>query len=148
MSIGVSTVPAVTARLKAIFEAAVQEPTQVWANRPNEDHDLSENVYLRDVRGEREWRNIAGGEPPKREENYSVAVEVEVYRSGTDGEGTAGRAWEIVLAIEQGIAEDPRLGFESQVQWAIAGRFQSHAQGGTDGWTVTVTFDVQVKARI
>src|SRR6185437_8404949 len=55
---------------------------------------------------------------------------------------------EIVLAIEKAIAEEPKLGFEAQVQWAIAGRFQSKAVGGNDGWKVTVLFEVQVVARI
>jgi hypothetical protein len=148
MSAGVSTVPAVMARLKELFTAAAEEPTQVWGKRPNEDYNLSENVFIGEVRGEREWRNVGSPTPHQREENYAVGAEVEVYREGTDAEGTHARAWEIVLAIEKAIAEDPRLGFESQVQWAIAGRFQSQAVGGTDGWKCTVQFDVQVKARI
>lgn len=148
MSAGVSTVPAVITRLKEIFTTAVEEPTQVWPKRPNEDYNLSENVFLGDVRGEREFRNVGSVTPHQREEDYSVGVEVEVYREGTDGEGTEARAWEIVLAIEKAIAEDPRLGFAAQVQWVIAGRFQSQAVGGNDGWKVTITFDVQVKARI
>jgi len=148
MSAGVSTVPAVIARLKEIFEGAVEAETEVWGNRPNEDYDLSENVFIGDVRGEREWKNVGGPTPHQRQEDYSVGVEVEVFREGTDGEGTEARTWEIVLAIEKAIAEEPKLGFEAQVQWAIAGRFQSKAVGGNDGWKVTVLFEVQVVARI
>lgn len=148
MTAGVSTVPAVLARLEELFKAAVEEPTQVWGNRPNEDYDLSENVFLGDVKGEREFRNVGSVTPHQREEDYAVAFEVEVYSSGTDAKGTQARMWEIVLLVEKAIAEDPRIGFEQQVQWAIVGRFQAQSLPSEDGWKCTYLSDVQVKARI
>lgn len=148
MSAGVSTVPAVLARLKVIFETAVEEPTQVWGNRPNEDYALSENVFIGDVRGEREFRNVGGVTPHQREEEYSVGFEVEVFREGTDGEGTEARMWEIVLLIEKGIAEDPGLGLEQLLKSGIVGRFQTSAVGSNDGWKCTYLGEVKVEARV
>jgi hypothetical protein len=149
MSAGVSTVPAVKARLLELFKAATNaEKTEVWGSRPNEDHQLAENVYIGDVRGERQWRNVGSPTPHQREEDYSIGVAVEVYREGTDVEGTEARAWEIVLAIEKPIAENPNLGLEGQLQTAIAGRFQSQSDTGTDGCMCKIAFDVQVRARI
>src|SRR5438132_7233984 len=96
----VTTAPAVKAQLVALFKAAVEATTEVWFNRPNEDHSLAENVYVCDVTGTREWHNLRPGASKPVDEDYAVAVYVEVYRDGTDAEGTENRAWAIAAQLE------------------------------------------------
>ena len=143
----VTTAPAVKAKLVALFKAAVDETTEVWFNRTNEDHQPAENVYVCGVQGERDWSLLGGPKPHRMEENYTVEVDIEVYREGTDSEGPESRAWAIANLLEATL-EDPTLGSMPNVQWVFGSRFKQKSDGGTDGWLAAVTLDVAVKARI
>jgi hypothetical protein len=142
-----TTVPAVKAKLVALFKAAVSEPTEVWFNRPNEEHQLAENVYVTNVKGARQWSGLGKRRPNQVEENYVVEVEVEVFREGTDAEGTENRLWAIVDMLEA-VLEDPTLGNQEKVQWSLAEHFAQSSEGGTDGWLCRAVLSVAVKARI
>lgn len=126
MSTAPSTIPTVKAALLAKFRAATDpEQTDVWPSRTNEDHQQAENVYLGETGGDRHWKTLGPGNiANQREENYSVQVEVEVFREGTDIEGTEARLWEIVQALEQALAEDKTLAEVPHVQWVLVGRFR------------------------
>jgi hypothetical protein len=142
-----TTVPAVKAKLVALFKAAVSEPTEVWFNRSNEDHQLAENVYVTNVKGARQWSGLGKRRPNQVEENYVIEVEVEVFREGTDSEGTENRLWAIVDLLEAAL-EDPTLGNQEKVQWSLTEHFSQSSEGGTDGWLCRAVLSVAVKARI
>jgi hypothetical protein len=150
MSVSASTVPAVKAKLLEMFKAATDgEQTEVWPVRPGEEHQLAENVYIADVRGSREWKTLgAGALSNQREETYEVAVEVEVFREGTDSEGTEARMWEIVLALEEAIAQDKTLTGVENVQWVLVAHFNQSTQAVAEGVLAKTTFGVAVVARI
>lgn len=150
MSPSASTVPAVKAKLLEMFKAATDgEQAEVWPLRPNEEHQSAENVYLAGVRGSREWKTIGPGSlSNQREENYEIAVEVEVFREGTDSEGTEGRMWEIVLALEQALAQDKTLTGVQNVQWVLVAHFNQITQAVAEGVIAKTTFGVAVVARI
>ncbi len=143
----ISTVPAVLARLLVLFKEAADPSTEVWGNRPNEEHQIEENVYIGDVSGTREWMNVGRQLPSGREENYSVQVEVEVHREGTDIEGTEARMWEITLQMEEALGNDPTLGL-ANVQWLIVDRFAVSSRADQEGTFSQNVFEVDVKARI
>lgn len=143
-----TTIPAVQAKLLELFKAAVDETTEVWPGRTNEDHQEGENVYIGDVRGRREWKTIPAGLANSREESYTVAVEVEVYRQGTDLEGTKARMWEVVQAVELAVASRPSLEGLTSLQWAIAADFHQSTNATTDGVLASYVFGVQITARI
>jgi hypothetical protein len=142
-----STAPAVKAKLVTLFAAAVEEATQVWFNHTNEDHQIAENVYVCGIRGERQWSGLGRHRANQVEENYSVEVDVEVYRDGTDAEGTENRMWAIVALLEAAI-EDPTLGNQQGVTWSLVEHFDQKSTGGNDGWMAAITLGVAVKARI
>jgi hypothetical protein len=142
-----TTIPAVKAKLVALFTAAVEETTQVWFNHTNEDHQLAENVYVCGSRGERQWSGLGKRRPNQVEENYTIEVDVEVFREGTDAEGTENRMWTIVEQLET-VLEDPTLGNQQNVQWALVERFDQKSSGSTDGWLAQITLGIAVKARI
>lgn len=141
-----TTVPTVKATLLELFKAALYDSTEVWPNRPNEDHQLAENVYIGDVNGSRKFVTLPATGPRSREESYEVQIEVEVFSEGSDGPGTEARMWEIVDAIELMIAQQPRL--EGLSQWAISNRFQQVLVPANDGMLAKYTFGVEVTARI
>ena len=144
-----STVPAVKAKLQTMFAAAVEtEATEVWRNRPNEDHQLAENVYIGGTRGRREFKTVGRALANQREEAYSVTIDVEVYRQGSDEEGTEARLWTIVAALEQAVAENPTLEPVPNVSWVIVDEFQQETMSSTDGVLAKCTFMVAVTARI
>lgn len=148
MSASPTTVPAVKAKLLTLFKAAVTAETEVWPARTNEDHQIGENVYLGETRGRREWRTIPAGLANSREESYTVTVEVEVYRQGTDIEGTEARMWVLAQALELAVANRPSLEGVPNLQWAISGDFHQLPTAMTDGVLATYVFGVAITARI
>jgi hypothetical protein len=141
-----TTVPTVKATLLALFKAVVDDSTEVWPNRPNEDHQLDENVYIGKVVGSRKFVTFPASAPKSRQENYEVLVEVEVFREGSDGPGTEARMWEIVEACEAQVAAQPTL--ESLTGWALSDRFDASTLPANDGMLAKYTFGVAVTARI
>jgi hypothetical protein len=143
----VSTAPAVKAKLVELFLTAVEAPTQVWFNRTNEEHQLAENVYVCGVRGSRQWAGLGPRRPHQVDENYAIEVDVEVFREGTDAEGTENRLWVIVEQLEAKL-EDPTLGNQENVKWTLVERFAQSSEGRNDGGLCKATLEVGVKARI
>lgn len=142
-----TTIPAVQNKLLELFKAATSsEVTEVWPKRTNEDHQIEENVYLGEVRGRREFRTIPAGTANAREETYSIEVELEVYRAGTDLEGTEARMWELAQALESAVASRPNL--EGLVDRALGEEFQQLTEALTDGILAKYTFGVGITARI
>jgi hypothetical protein len=141
-----TTVPTVKATLLELFKTATDDSTEVWGNRPNEDHQLAENVYVCEVNGSRKFMTLPATAPKSRQEIYEVIVEVEVFREGSDGPGTEGRMWEIVEAIELPIAQQPTL--EGITGWALSDRFSASTVPANDGILAKYTFGVAVTARI
>jgi hypothetical protein len=141
-----TTVPTVKATLLELFKGALDDSTEVWPNRPNEDHQLAENVYIGKVVGSRKFLTFPATAPKSRQEIYEVLVEVEVFWEGSDGPGTEARMWEIVEAIEVPIAQQPTLG--SLTGWAISDRFDASTLPANDGMRAKYTFGVAVTARI
>lgn len=149
MSASQTTVPAAKAKLRELFKATVDETTEVWSNRPNEDHQLAENIYIGGVSGQRKFMVLSAiVQPNSRQEDYSITVEVEVYREGTDVDGTEARMWEIAQQCELAVAEHRTLDNLNNSQWAIASQFRQATTAGTDGVLANYTFGVAVKARI
>lgn len=149
MSAGLTTAPAVKLALLAIFEAAVEgEPTKVHLNHPNTKFAQNEDVYVLDVeKGHRAWRNL--GRPPlsnQVDEDYQIAVELEVLRLGSDSAGAEARTWELAKLLEEALAQNASL--NGLVQAALPTDFDMNGEGGDDGWRFTYTFAVEVKARI
>lgn len=143
-----STIPPVKAKLFALFKAAVEAPTEVWAARTNEEHSLAENVYIGEARGTRRYVTLPARSPGSREEAYEVAVDVEVYEQGTDIEGIEARMWVIAGQLEETIAADPGLGGMPGVSWSIGTHFQQDTKATADGVLAAYSFGVAVVARI
>ena len=150
MSVSVSTIPAAKAKLLALFKEALaaETATEVWAARPNEDHQLAENVYVGGVRGRREFRNVGRQLPNGREEDYTVSVDVEVFREGTDYEGTEARLWQLMALLETSVGENPDLGGLANVSWAIVSDFVQETVTAPEGVLSKCTFGVSVTARV
>jgi hypothetical protein len=148
MTPGDTSILAVKKALVALFTEAVSPPTEVHYNRPNTKHQMEENVYVTNIlHGRREYKTLGPIARARQiEETYSISVEVEVQRRGSDAEAAELRAIEIGKALEQQFVLDPTLG--GLVQEAIAGDFDLPSQGGADGWSSPYTFAVQISARI
>lgn len=141
-----TTVPVVKATLFALFKAATDDSTEVWPNRPNEDHQLAENVYIGKVVGERKFVTFPATAPKSHQETYEVLVEVEVFWEGSDGPGTEARMWAIADAVELPLEQKPNL--EGLISWGISGRFDQNAIPANDGMLAKYTFGVAITARI
>lgn len=146
MSANPTTVKAIRAELVTLFKAAVEEPTEVWAQPPNEDHQEAENVYLGPARGTRKFKTFPATQPLSREENYTIQVTVEVIREGNDPAGCEERMWTIANALEAAVAENPTLG--SNLQSGIAAGFEQSIQPTNDGHLARYMFSVGISARI
>lgn len=143
-----TTAPAVKKRLKELFEGAVESSTQVWYNRTNTEHQNGENVYVGAVEGNREWSGVGKPKPHRMQEEYAVAVEVEVYRPGTDAQGAEERLWAIIAQLEAVISNDETLGGQENVQWAYVSHVKQGSKGGTNGWICPAILEIAVVARI
>jgi hypothetical protein len=149
MSASQTTVPLVEATLLELFKAAVEASTEVWACRPNEDHQLEENVYIGSVAGRRQFKLIgATVQPNSRQEEYTITVEVEVYRQGSDGPGTQARMWEIAQQLELAVAENRGLQSTGSVKWGISADFRQSTVAAPDGFLSSYVFGVAVTARV
>lgn len=144
----ISTIPAVKAQLLTIFTAAVEEPCLVWRNRPNVEHQLAENVYVGDARGRDEWVQIGKPSAQSREEVYTINVDVEVFRQGTEGEAAEVRMWAIVGKLEEALLSDTTIAALAGVQWSSLSAVNQTAEGFPDGWKCCADFQLQVVARI
>jgi hypothetical protein len=149
MSVGETTVPAVQTKLLTLFKAATEsDKTEVWLKRTNEDHQLEENIYLGEVRGRRQWRVLMGGSPRSLGEEYSIVVELELYRQGTDIEGTEARMWELAQALEVAVSSRPTLEGLAGISWTTSQEFQQQTTVDEDGVRAKYIFGVAVTARI
>lgn len=149
MSAGLSTGLRAKQAVFAIFTAAVaDEPTKVHFNHPNGKFAAKEDVFLGDVgKGHRAWRNL--GKPPltnQVDEDYNIAVELEVLRLGTEGQATEERTWAIAALLEVALAENASL--DGLVHAALPTDFDMNGEGGKNGWRFTYTFAVSVTARL
>lgn len=149
MTPGITTVPAVEAKLEELLKAAVEASTEVWAGRPAEDHQANENVYLGEVRGSREWHSMPALTSRARAESYEVTVIVEVIWQGTDLVGARTRLWELAQQVEGAVAANPTLGDLPQVKSALSGRFsRPQFQSTIEEVLGQYQFGVQVTARL
>jgi hypothetical protein len=147
MSASPTTVPAVKAKLLALFQAAVEPSTEVWGSaKTDEDHQLEENVYIAGAAGRRTFKTFPAGLPISREEVYTITVEVEVYRQGTDNAGTEERLWVVAQQLELAVANSPSL--SGVTGWEIAGDFRQSTQADQAGVLASYVFGVTVNARI
>ena len=144
----ISTIPAVKAQLKTILAAAVEEPTEVWRNRPNVEHQVAENVYIGDARGSDQWVQIGKQSAQSREETYTIDLTVEVYRQGTAGEEAEARMWVIVGKLEEALLSDVTIAELAGVQWSSLSAVNQTCEGFTDGWLCRAAFQLMVVARI
>lgn len=143
-----STVPAVKSRLVEVFKAATDETTLVWLNRPNEDHDLAENVHVGTrVRERRQWKSIGRKPMPMREQNYTVDVEVAIFRTGTDMIGIETRLNEVLAQLEGALEEDVTLGV-ANVRWTLIETVETTAPSGPNGIEANAVLGIAVNARM
>jgi hypothetical protein len=142
-----STVPATKRALKTLFEGVVEPSTEVWRNRPTEEHQPGENVYVGDARNNTEWSQI-GAIPPTRIEDYSIAVIVEVYQEGAGAEACEERMWQVVEQLELALEGAETLPETAHIMEALFNRTTQTSQGGSSGWLCRTVLEVAVKARI
>jgi hypothetical protein len=144
-----TTAPAMKAALFALFKAGVDDSTEVWWPRPNEEHQREENVYIARVQSAQSFAQIGNPSNPARHEEFTVTVEVEVFRSGTDAQGTEERLWAIVTKLEEAIdGGETTLRSIQGVQSVIAARTLQETEARNDGLLSTASIGVAVTARI
>lgn len=149
MTPGVTTVPAAELRLEELVKAAVEASTEVWPGRTAEDHQMSENVYLGETRGERSWHSMPALTSRAREEKYELTVIVEVWWEGTDIAGARKRLWEVALEAEGTVALNPTLNDLAAVKAALSARFSKPAPAADErGVLCQYQFGVQITARL
>lgn len=151
MSAYTNTAPAAKKAIVNLLTAALADPTkplEVHRNRPVEAHQKEENVYVTDIlKGGKDWAGV-GRQPPRIEENYHVAIEIEVLRRGNDGDAAEDRCWEIVATIEDILIQHYTLdGLDKIVHVHIDG-FEQTSSAGNDGWDCSAVLEVAVKARL
>lgn len=103
-----STIPLAKATLLATLQSDPDlDGVVVEWGIPAEPHPNREAVYIGDAQDvTREWAQIG---QYRIDESYNLHVLVEVYREGTDEQGTEERMWEIVARVERAVVADLTL---------------------------------------
>lgn len=141
-----TTMAAVKAALKTMSKTAVGPNVQVTYGDPGE-MARTEMIYIgAAVDNEQEPVALRSG-PRKRDENYTVAIRIEVSSKGTP-EAVEARAVLFATAIETAIAADPKLGNVPNVLWAVVSGMSLDTTETTEKPRCVLSIDVSVKARL
>ncbi len=142
-----SSVGVVKAKLVELISAAL--PTlQVSYTRPPVKQVDREAVWLAEATGAHELATIRAGRKP-RTETYRLSAVVSV-RDPDDGPTSAEtRALVLLAAIEDVLANDPRLGLAGAIDWASAGEFESRTDHHPEGGALAeIRLRIDVHARL
>jgi len=141
-----STVPAVAAAIAALIDAELGPEVQVSDGRPPTGELRPECVYVADADG-RDTVPVHKSGRKEREEDYQLAVIVSVHLDqGTVAQAKA-RAFELLAAVEDVLADDPSLGDVDGLIHATAGRWHSET-GWAQGPVCVIGLEVDCLARI
>lgn len=151
-----STVPTVKARLVTLFDAALTVPvTYAWPGPESEPECvfLGPHPQTADIRLDLSSSipTIKAGRK-QRQEEYTVRVTVWSFRPDLTTEDAATcelRAFEIAEAVEDVLADDPRLGLGAGViQFAEVDSVASTLFPFQSGWATELAIDIAVRARL
>lgn len=146
-----STIALVRTQLVTLIAAALPG-VKVSRRLPPLAEEAHEQVWLdRRVAGAQEIETIRAVRK-HREETYVVPVLISILnQEQAEPDVVETRAMAILAAIEDVLADDPKLGFSPKViEWAKAGAFElvSDASAEPAGWLVEVRLEVNVYAHL
>jgi hypothetical protein len=152
----VTTAPAAKAALIAAIQTrqaanpsgALQGVTARWAS-PTKVEEVQTSpaglIYLGRVKGKQKWAALGR---LAKDEDYSIALTVQVYQEGDDPQGTEQAAWAIFAEVEQALRADPTLGNVLNRQAEIEEQESDSTPIEPQAWAVKVTAQVRCHARI
>jgi hypothetical protein len=141
-----STVPSVKTALVTLIGSALSG-IQVTYGRPADDKLNRECVYVAEAIGTHRVPVFKAGRKP-REERYSVEVVVAVIKGRGDVTDSESRAFTLLAAVEDAVANDPTLGAVDGLVHATAGSWETAAEQTAEGPAAVIRFNVDCLARI
>jgi len=146
MTATVSTVPDVKTALVNLIGAQLPG-IQVVYGRPADNQLKRECVYVGDATGSHRIPVFKAGRKA-REERYSVEVVIAVAKDRGQVSDSEGRAFELLEAVENVVADDPTLGGVDGLIHAIAGEWAAGADQSTVGPAAVIAFNIECLARL
>lgn len=109
----------------------------------------SECIYLGNVRGNHTPAAMRTGRMP-RDEEYVLDLYCESVKPGPDAGDAEDRAFELLTAVEDTLANDNTLAGTLHSGYAHAGNWSAvtYFDEGTRGWGCTIRLEVAVKTRL
>lgn len=141
-----STVPAVSAAIVSVVAPALPG-VQVVEGRPADSLLQRECVYTGQVTGHHAIANIKAGRK-QRNENYTIDVVCSVLQARGTVAAARNRAYELVAAVEDALANDPFLGAVDGLIAATAGGFRDVSDFVKEGPAAVVVLEVECSARL
>lgn len=143
----VSTVPAVKSALVTLLTSQLPG-IQVKYGRPADNQLARECVYVAEAVGNHRIPVFKGTGRKPREERYSVEVVVAVIQERGEVSVSEARAFELLEAVENVVADDPTLGGVDGLIHAIAGDWETVADQTVGGPAAVIRFNVDCLARL
>lgn len=140
-----STAPAAKAALKALFAArpGLSTVSVMWEVPTREEQVRNEMLFFGNVTVDGSWQVMGG---LRRDEEYSVALTLQVRREGDDPQATEERAWTLLDEVAAAIASDKYLGGLLHQAAALTSISQENVATPEDWWAV-ITAQIACAAR-
>lgn len=152
MPVTTSSIPAVKAALVELITAALATaganggPVQVSYGWPGTVGER-ELVYAGNVEGRHEPGPMTGGRK-RRDETYAVEIVVEVVQPRGTAAAAEDRAFELLTAVEDTLANNPSLGGIDGLMWARGGEMSAEAGLSDEGPMARITYRTNCHARL
>lgn len=141
-----STVPAVKAAVVTAVAAALPSVQVVWG-RPSDTAIARETVYIADVSGNHRIPVMTSGRK-HREEEVSIDVVVAVLKARGTSQAAEERAWELLDALENVLADDPTLTAVDGLVHATLGDLRVETDIAKEGGVCIIVTSIDVLSRL
>lgn len=149
MTIPVSTAPAAKVFLVAAITAQIADPdVSVLYDSPGPFVEKDVIAVGRVMRDMRISHMVGSGGTGWIDEDYSIEIQVAVFRGGDDAAAVDARAWQLIAAVETTIRNDPSLGGLVIVAHPARSATDGTWENSHKGRLVDASIEVRIQARI
>lgn len=145
-----STIPAVRSALQTAIGAALPAGVCCYRAWPGPDADR-EMVILGKTEGTHELPVMKAGRR-QRQEEYTIDCEVWVFGGAgatpQNVDPVEDRAWELVEAVEDVLANNPQIDGTATILWAEIGSTEMDVAAFENSWAVRILLEINVSARL
>jgi len=142
-----SVIPAVKSQFLALLEArspiAESRVTVTYSRPANLDREA---IFFTGVRFRHDLPVIRAGRKP-RDEVFTLMLAINAAKPGRTAEQAELRAFELLAAVEDMLADDPRLG-GTLVEWARMDDGDAGVTPDFEGWDGLVRVGIECHARL